>query len=303
MTSVLRNMTFGEYLKSYFYLLDSPLRYLKSYKNGISVMIHLMRNKFPFQGILKNGTKITIHNYYEAYLGSFNILDGFTIKDDTITISKKNFPNVTLNLPNNNGDVHGVFFKEAYGFLNVKDKFVLDIGANIGDSSIYFALKGAKQVVSLEPFPKNYETALKNIKLNNLSDKITLLPSGCSGKNGEITLDPNQEGAGSASDFVLNGVKIQLKTLEELIQDYNIPDDSILKIDCEGCEIEVILSSSRKTLQKFAQIEIEYHYGYFDLKEKLENCGFKINTSPPMFLRNRQSNKSMYFGYLYAEKN
>jgi hypothetical protein len=73
-----------------------------------------------------------------------------------------------------------------------------------------------------------------------------------------------------------------------------------MKVDCEGCEIDVILSSDKKILKKFSQIEIEYHYGYKDLKYKLENCGFKVVTSPPLFLRNRQSNKSMYFGYLYA---
>ncbi len=301
MGSVLRNMTFGEYLKSYFHLFDSPLRYINGYKNGISVMFHLLQNQFPFQGVLKNGKKITIHNYYEAYLTSFNILNGYKIEDDLITISTKNFPNVKLHLENNNGDVHGVFFEEVYDFLKVKDKIVLDIGANIGDSSIYFALKGAKKVIALEPFPKNNNAARKNIELNHLSDKITLLTAGCSGKKGEILLDPNQEGAGSATDFVANGIKIPLKTLEEIITEFEIPDDSIMKIDCEGCEVDVILSSNKNILKKFSQIEIEYHYGYKDLKEKLENCGFDVSVSPPLFLRNRQSNKSMYFGYLYAQ--
>ncbi len=300
MGSVLRNMTFGEYLKSYLHLLDSPLRYMRTYKNGIFVMFNLLQNKFPFSGVLRNGEKIIMHNYYEARLTSVNIFRGYKIEGDLISLSTKDFPDVHLHLENNNGDVHGVFFEQAYDFLKVNDKIVLDIGANIGDSSIYFALKGAKKVIALEPFPKNNVTARKNIELNHLSDTISLLSAGCSGKKGEISLDPNQEGAGSATDFVTNGVKIPLKTLEELIHEFEIPDNSIMKIDCEGCEIEVILSSDKKTLRKFSQIEIEYHYGYKDLKEKLKNCGFDVTTSPPFFLRNRQSNKSMYFGYLYA---
>jgi FkbM family methyltransferase len=300
MGSILQNMTLAEYLKSYLHLLDSPLRYIRTYKNGLSVILHLLQNKFPFKGVLKNGEKISIHNYYEAYLASFNILHGYKIEGDLISLSTKDFPDVKLHLENNNGDVHGVFFEQVYDFLKVKDKIVLDIGANIGDSSIYFALKGAKKIIALEPFPKNNNTAKKNIELNHLSDKITLLSAGCSAKKGEISLDPNQEGAGSATDFVTDGVKIPLKTLEELIHEFKIPDDSIMKVDCEGCEIEVILSSDKKILGKFSQIEIEYHYGYKDLKNKLENCGFKVVTSPPLFLRNKQSNKSMYFGYLYA---
>ena len=208
-----------------------------------------------------NGEKITIHNYYEAYFPTFNILNGYKITDDLITISTKDFDNVKLHLENNNGDVHGVFFEQVYDFLKVKDKIVLDIGANIGDSSIYFTLKGAKKV---------------------------------------IALDPNQAGAGSATDSVTGGVKIPLKTLEELVHEFKIPDGSVIKIDCEGCEIDVIKFSDKKTLQKFSQIIIEYHYGYKDLKYKLENCGFKVVTTSPLFLLNRQSNTNMYHGYLYA---
>ena len=295
-------MTFKEYLNSYLHLFESTLRYFRAYRNSISVMIHLIRNQFPFEGILKNGKKITIHNYYEAYLTSFGIMDGYSIKGKIVTISKKGFPEIKLDLENNNGDIHGVFFAEVYDFLPVKDKIVIDVGANIGDSAIYFALSGAKKVISLEPFPKNNSTARRNIELNNLSEKITLLAVGCSASNGEIIINPNQEGAGSTLDSVDSGVKVPLITLDALIEKYIVPDDSILKIDCEGCEIDVILSSNKKTLRKFTHIEIEYHYGYQDLKQKLENCGFSITTSPPLFLRNRQSNKSMYFGYLYAKR-
>ncbi|WOE50948.1 FkbM family methyltransferase [Sulfuracidifex metallicus] len=51
---------------------------------------------------------------------------------------------------------------------------VVDIGANIGDSAIYFALKGASHVYAFEPLPSVYKVALENIKLNSLDDKITL---------------------------------------------------------------------------------------------------------------------------------
>ena len=295
-------MTLKEYLSSYSHLLESPLRYIRAYKNGISVMMHLLRNQFPFEGILKNGEKITIHNYYEAYLTSFGILSGYSIKDNIVTISKQGFPEIQLDLQNNNSDIHAVFFAEVYDFLPVKDNVVIDIGANVGDSAIYFALSGAKKVITLEPFPKNNSVAKKNIELNNLSEKIILLPAGCSSSNGEIIINPEQEGAGSALDSVNSGVKVPLITLATLIEKYSVPDDSVLKIDCEGCEIDVILSSTKETLRKFTHIEIEYHYGYKDLKQKLEDCGFSITTSPPLFLRNRQSSKSMYFGYLYAKR-
>jgi predicted RNA methylase len=50
---------------------------------------------------------------------------------------------------------------DFYRFLRVEGKIVIDIGVNIADSSIYFALKGADKVIAIEPFPRNYETAKK----------------------------------------------------------------------------------------------------------------------------------------------
>ena len=295
-------MRFREYLSSYKHLFESPLRYIHAYRNAIPLMMHIVRNKFPFQAILKNGKKIIVHNYYEAYLASFGIMEGYSINGNIITISNDGLPETKLDLENNNGDPYAVFFAKVYDFLPVRDKVIIDIGANIGDSSIYFVHKGAKKVIALEPFPKNYNTAKKNIELNNLTNKISLLPIGCSGTKGEITINPKQEGAGSALDSVYSGIKVHLTTLDELIHEHNVPDDSVMKIDCEGCETDVILSSSKQTLRKFTHIEIEYHYGYKDLKQKLDDCGFLVTISPPLFLRNRQSDKSMYFGYLYAKR-
>jgi methyltransferase FkbM-like protein len=60
-------------------------------------------------------------------------------------------------------------------------------------------------------------------------------------------------------------------------------DPVILKMDCEGCEYEVILSADEHTLQKFDLVMIEYHYGYGykNLKQKLERSGFKVRLLAP----------------------
>lgn len=62
-----------------------------------------------------------------------------------------------------------IFFQNEYRHLKCKDKVVLDIGASIGDSAIYFALKEAKRVVAFEPFPYAYEIAKKNIIQNGIT--------------------------------------------------------------------------------------------------------------------------------------
>jgi len=78
------------------------------------------------------------------------------------------------------GVIYEVFEKEDYKFLNVKNKDILDIGAFVGDSPIYFILKGAKKVYAIEPHPDAYNEILENIKLNNMEDKIIPINMGIS---------------------------------------------------------------------------------------------------------------------------
>jgi len=60
-----------------------------------------------------------------------------------------------------------IFEEDMYEILDVKGKIVVDVGAYIGDSAIYFALKGAKRVFAIESYPYAFAEKLENIILNN----------------------------------------------------------------------------------------------------------------------------------------
>jgi FkbM family methyltransferase len=49
-----------------------------------------------------------------------------------------------------------------------------------------------QQMIAIEPFPRNYEMARKNIEFNNLSNKIALLLAGCSSCNGSIVVNQSE---------------------------------------------------------------------------------------------------------------
>ena len=91
-----------------------------------------------------------------------------------------------IQLRNIFGTIKENFLDEQFKRLHVKNRNVIDIGANVGDTAMYFALRGAKHVYAFEPYPYSYKLAIKNIKLNKLQDKITLLNEGCGGKEGKI---------------------------------------------------------------------------------------------------------------------
>ena len=83
-----------------------------------------------------------------------------------------------------NGHFNGEFssFLGEYDFLEpIKGNTVIDVGANIADSSISFALSGASKVIAVEPYRWSYGMATENIELNNLKDCIVMLNAGSGG--------------------------------------------------------------------------------------------------------------------------
>lgn len=215
----------------------------------------------------------------------FNRLEHLTIllsNQKNPIIFENDFLTLVLSKPNRIyfdgwwlGDIYSSFIDDTYQHISFEDKVVVDIGGNIGDSAIGFILKGAKKVISLEPFPINYNYAKTNILKNNMSDKIELLNAGCSINSSKIKIDPNSSGVSSKMKSFESGIEINQFTLSDLIEKFNI-SDCILKMDCEGCEYDVILNTSDSILNKFSEIFIEYHDGNESIKNKLTEAGFKI---------------------------
>jgi FkbM family methyltransferase len=154
--------------------------------------------------------------------------------------------------------IYEVFEEEDYKFLNVQNKSVLDIGAFVGDSPIYFILKGAKKVYAIEPHPEAYKEMLENIKLNNMEDKIVPINMGISYDNNYITISTTITNTqGTLLKPKGNGIKIPAGKLSDIIEKYNI-DAQVLKMDCEGCEYDIILKDY-DTIKEFEEIGFEYH--------------------------------------------
>lgn len=70
-------------------------------------------------------------------------------------------------------------------------------------------------------------------------------------------------------------------------------------MDCEGCECDAILSIADDILRRFSYIQIEYHYGYKNLKEKLEKSGFTVSITRPILMPHPESDKRL-IGSFYA---
>ncbi len=215
--------------------------------------------------------------------------------------------------PNVLGNVIEVFSQRVYEpFLknfNLSDKIIVDIGGALGDTAIYFALKGAKMVYAFEPTPNFYDLACKNVKINNLENKCEIINAAV----GKEKKDDNLEDQ-TFKDMFINdsetkeyrgtNKKVPMTTLQEIVEKFNLTD-AFLKLDCEGYEYDIILNAPREIIRKFDYIIMEYHYGFENLQKKLQENGFFVDYTKPKraFINNRPTNyREMMVGYLTAKR-
>lgn len=191
-------------------------------------------------------------------------------------------------------------------YINEKNNVIMDIGMNIGDSTMFFlSNNNVEKVYGYEPFFDTYIHAKDNLKdfLENDEKRIDIYNFGLSDSNYKVKVLYNEDmstGLSSVSDNikkgydVYNGCGIKIEEgkeknieiklvdvaseLERIID--NHPDcNYVLKVDCEGDEYNIIQRlSDTQLLSKVSYIIIEWHYKGKDvLLEHLRNFGFSYN--------------------------
>ena len=133
---------------------------------------------------------------------------------------------------------------------------VIDIGANIGTFSVLAAHFGAT-VYAIEPEPHNLEALKRNIELNNMQEKIYPCPYAISDYKGTAVIHDSGGGASIKDDGAF-GAEVEVMPFDNFFLLYNINEVDVLKIDVEGSETEIILSTSKENLQKCKDITMEF---------------------------------------------
>jgi len=157
--------------------------------------------------------------------------------------------------------IYQVFDCGEYESLGIEGRVVVDVGAYVGDSAIYFALKGAKRVIAIEPHPSAFFEMLDNIKLNNMESVIMPVNAGLASKPGKVCVE-NVDVSNTYNIYHRPGDcpnTVPAVTLSDLMDKFGIdPNDAVLKMDCEGCEFDVILNDYEH-VRLFRELILEYH--------------------------------------------
>jgi FkbM family methyltransferase len=153
-------------------------------------------------------------------------------------------------------DIHDINSK-----IGFKGKTVIDVGAECGDTALYFANKGAT-VYAIEPMKSTYEAMIRNLELNPELSKRIIPINGGIGKNDMLRFYHDKNNAiGESASFVYNVHKntavseIKGYTVNAILKKFNIDQVELLKIDCKGCEFFL----TDEDLLKVNIVKIEYN--------------------------------------------
>lgn len=196
------------------------------------------------------------------------------------------------------------YIDQEYHGLDIRNRTVIDVGSNIGDSIIYFIMNGAKKVYAFEPYYYNIMKSAENLKINRVDrDKVELHNYAISGSSGTVHVrEKKRTYANAQLRTESTGQVIEVKTLTQLDEMFGIIG-SVLKMDCEGCEYDAILNTPVEILSKFHEMQIEYHYERKPLIDHLKKAGFEISYTHPRHSINFSARpRHMTIGFIYAVK-
>lgn len=161
--------------------------------------------------------------------------------------------------------------------IGYSNRCVIDIGSNGGDSSLYFAKQGA-DVYGYGPVKPIWEYSQELIELNPvLKDKLHFFNKGVSDKRGTINISAMD----SVSAYESDSYDVEVTTIDDILKDNDISPD-FLKMDCEGCEFNIILNTDLSGFNDilFEHLSFAVDMDYSVLVDKLVSHGFKIEEIP-----------------------
>lgn len=241
-----------------------------------------LSNKYSDLNILENGDGFTV---------SFNSLVFYIESNEEFYILKE------------------IFVDDDYQFDTSKKTIVIDIGANIGIASTYFSKQDfVEKVYSFEPVTVTYNQAIKNFELNNITNKVKIENFGLGDSDKKISFlfDSNSKGSSGLSAIKSdryigneNAIKVEVdikNSKDELLSILNKHLDCqiIVKMDCEGGEIEILKTIDNVTdvFNKIDAFMIEWHDDSYDEVSKI-----LLNNNFSFFTKNVRSQAGLILAF------
>jgi len=177
---------------------------------------------------------------------------------------------------------------------------IVDIGAGLGDFTVYAAKHCSEgSVHAYEPLAESFALLQHNLSLNNIGN-VRAFPVAAAAHKGTLTLAAREQEAVSQR-FVNAGEgsqQVAAVTLEQVLATLPGATCDFMKIDCEGCEFDLLLNSPAEVVQRCRRISMEFHdrvlpHSGVELGQRLSELGFQV--------RMERNPVHDGLGFLYAE--
>ena len=196
-------------------------------------------------------------------------------------------------------------FYEKYGFVVQPDWNIIDIGAGIGEYTLYAALaQPGINLFSFEPYSESFVLMQENLGLNAVTN-VQVFNDAVGATTGELILDlaggePLQfQSHLDKAVHIEKGLTVNSLSLGDALVSLGLDACDLLKLDCEGAEYPILFGASRSVLECVQRIVMEYHdnltpYTHKDLTNFLQERGFEVETFP--------NPVHSHLGYLRAQR-
>lgn len=173
-------------------------------------------------------------------------------------------------------------------------RLIVDVGAGVGEFAVSAALRFPRcRVLAFEPHPDRFALLAQNAGANGV-----VLESLCVaiGTQDEYVLMGQGARSVTAPRERDGGPVVPGRRLADFIGEASV---DLLKIDCEGAELDVLRSLSPKGLEHVTRVALEYHdfegeQSAAHLTSVLADAGFAVRRHPDPY--------DVAIGYLYARR-
>ena len=168
-----------------------------------------------------------------------------TLKDGTVITGFKNDL-----ITNGHRTTNNFYEFQMLEFIrdNIPKGVMIDVGANIGNHTIYLAKYCATKVMAFEPFPDTFKLLDKNITDNGLRFNVIASNYGLSDNYESVFMKSVNGNAGMNKVDSEGDAPVQLIAFD-LILDLDRPI-TLIKLDCEGYEEKALLGMI-ETVKKY----------------------------------------------------
>lgn len=220
-------------------------RYLRAISNPVANFRSLVRIMRTF----RNWPSLTIQ---------------YVLKSDQATPLEARFRHGTTLLLHDRAELSNlwaIFGRDEYPLFE-EDRTIIDIGANVGLFTIFAAQRlPHARITAFEPVHSTFQTLAENVSAARLKADVSLVNAGVAGSDGRKLIY-----LGSSSDLASlypNSESqekewIETRDINRVLQNHG-DEISLLKMDCEGAEWEILDCARPELLQKVGRIYVEFH--------------------------------------------